>query len=151
MLAGSGTLTARGRAHELEPEIGAYLPPGSEFELHNPRPETLMRVASARSPTPSPPATSAAAPRCAGWPTRRRRRPRPQREFRIVADPRSGLHSATHFVGYIPTGAAPDHFHTYDEVIYVLDGEGVMHAGDSERPLSPGSCIELRRADRPLP
>jgi quercetin dioxygenase-like cupin family protein len=65
------------------------------------------------------------------------------REFRIVADPDSGLKSATHFVGYIPAARAPEHFHTYDEVIYVLDGEGVFHAGGSRRPLRPGSCIQL--------
>jgi quercetin dioxygenase-like cupin family protein len=65
------------------------------------------------------------------------------REFRILADPAAGLRTATHFVGYIPVGRAPDHFHYYDEVIHVLDGEGVMHAGALERPLSAGSSIQL--------
>ena len=60
-----------------------------------------------------------------------------------MADPGCGLHSATHFVGYIPTKRAPDHFHTYDEVIYVLDGEGVLHTGDGDQSLGPGSCIQL--------
>ena len=64
------------------------------------------------------------------------------REFRIVADPASGLRSATHFVGYIPMVRAPEHFHTYDEVIYLLDGTGVFHVGVAERP-RPGSCIQL--------
>jgi mannose-6-phosphate isomerase-like protein (cupin superfamily) len=66
-----------------------------------------------------------------------------QREFRIVADPATGLRSATHFVGYIPTERAPDHFHYYDEVIYVLDGEGVMHADEFEQPLTRGACVQL--------
>ena len=66
-----------------------------------------------------------------------------EREFRIVADPRYGLRSATHFVGYIPTARAPEHFHAYDEVIYVLDGQGAFHAEGSERPLTRGSCIQL--------
>ncbi len=79
----------------------------------------------------------------AASPSRRRRPPPAQREFRIVADPTTGLRSATHFVGYIPIGRAPDHFHTYDEVIHVLDGEGVMHVGGEERPLGPGTAIEL--------
>ena len=65
------------------------------------------------------------------------------REFRIVADPSTGLRSATHFVGYIPTARAPDHFHTYNEVIYVLDGEGVLHAQGNEWPVTRGSCIQL--------
>ncbi len=66
-----------------------------------------------------------------------------ERSFRIVADPATGLRSATQFVGYIPTARAPDHFHTYDEVIYVLDGEGEFHAGGTTRQIGAGSCIEL--------
>ena len=65
------------------------------------------------------------------------------REFRIVADPSTGLRSATHFVGYIPTATAPDHFHTYNEVIYVLEGEGVLHAQGTDWRLGAGSCIQL--------
>jgi len=65
------------------------------------------------------------------------------REFRVIADPATGLKSATHFVGYIPTKRAPDHFHTYDEVIYVLDGHGRFHAVDQSWQLGPGSCIAL--------
>jgi mannose-6-phosphate isomerase-like protein (cupin superfamily) len=63
--------------------------------------------------------------------------------FRIVADPSTGLRSATHFVGYVPTVRAPDHFHTYDEVIYVLEGEGAFHTGGASRAIAAGSCIEL--------
>jgi mannose-6-phosphate isomerase-like protein (cupin superfamily) len=66
-----------------------------------------------------------------------------EREFRIVADPSTGLRSATHFVGYVPPGRAPDHFHTYDEVIWVIDGEGMFHVGDEHTPLSAGSRIVL--------
>jgi quercetin dioxygenase-like cupin family protein len=29
-------------------------------------------------------------------------------------------------------------------VIHVLDGDGMMHAGDFEQRLSPGACIQLR-------
>jgi quercetin dioxygenase-like cupin family protein len=49
----------------------------------------------------------------------------------------------TQFVGSIPPGRAPDHFHLYEEVICVLAGEGIMHAGASSTPVSAGSCIFL--------
>ena len=49
----------------------------------------------------------------------------------------------TQFVGSIPPGRAPDHFHLYEEVICILDGDGVMHAGASSTPVTKGSCIFL--------
>src|SRR5437764_8713861 len=49
----------------------------------------------------------------------------------------------TQFVGSIPPGRAPDHFHLYEEVICILGGEGIMHAGESSTPVAAGSCIFL--------
>ena len=54
----------------------------------------------------------------------------------------------TQFVGAIPPGRAPDHFHLYEEVIHILDGTGVMWAGTSSTPIGPGSCIFLPRKQR---
>lgn len=51
----------------------------------------------------------------------------------------------TQFVGSIPPGRAPDHFHLYEEVICILAGEGVMWAGEASAPVAPGSCIFLPR------
>ena len=53
--------------------------------------------------------------------------------------------SATQFVGLIPPGRAPDHYHEYDEVIYVLEGTGRLFIGGEEAELGPGSCIHLPR------
>ena len=43
---------------------------------------------------------------------------------------------------------SPDHFHLYEEVICILDGTGIMHAGESSTPISTGSCIFLPRKQR---
>ncbi len=51
----------------------------------------------------------------------------------------------TQFVGSIPPGRAPDHFHLYEEVICILQGSGVMWAGAKSAPVAPGSCILLPR------
>jgi quercetin dioxygenase-like cupin family protein len=160
VLAGAGTLELAGTSHTLEPESGAYLAPGEDYELQTLSSEPL-RLISVRIPDPDPPAPASADPP----PPDRPAPPEPdttqhravvrrladqeseaattQRKFRIVADPSNGLRSATHFVGYIPTTRAPEHFHTYDEVIYVLDGEGVLHAANTDRPIHAGSCIQL--------
>ena len=55
----------------------------------------------------------------------------------------------TMFVGSIPPGRAPDHFHLYEEVLCILDGVGVMHkAGEPDAPLTRGSCAFLPRTVR---
>ena len=54
----------------------------------------------------------------------------------------------TQFIGGIPPGRAPDHFHLYEEVICILDGVGVMHAGATSTPIAAGSCIFLPRKQR---
>ena len=54
----------------------------------------------------------------------------------------------TQFVGAIPPGRAPDHFHLYEEVLCILSGAGRMWAGDSSTPIAPGSCIFLPRRQR---
>lgn len=66
------------------------------------------------------------------------------REYRILSGPETGFRSGTHFVGYIPAGAAaPVHYHRYDEVIYVFEGDGVLHIEGEHNPLRPGSCVLL--------
>ncbi|HZU39536.1 MAG TPA: cupin domain-containing protein [Solirubrobacteraceae bacterium] len=141
VVAGQGELEAAGERHSLEPESGAYVPPGTRYELAASGSEALRAIC-VRVPDPASEAAG-------GRVTVRRlaeqeaQAATTEREFRIVCDPDSGLCSATHFVGYIPTARAPEHFHTYDEVIYVLDGEGVFHAGDYHERLAPGSCIQL--------
>ena len=137
VLDGSGTLTLDGRDYKLEPESGAYLAPGEHYELSGSLKAVAVRI---REPEPADESTRAVVRRLA---EQEAQAATGEREFRIVADPTTGLRSATHFVGYIPVGRAPDHFHTYDEVIHVLDGEGVMHVEGDERQLGPGTAIEL--------
>jgi len=61
------------------------------------------------------------------------------RMFRLLAP----CSSVTQFVGYIPVGRAPDHFHKYDEVVYVLAGEGALHIDGESAPLRAGTCVHL--------
>ena len=65
------------------------------------------------------------------------------REFSLLAQPENGCASVTQFVGYIPTGRAPDHFHRYDEVVYILEGEGGFHVDGVTEPLEPGTAVHL--------
>ncbi len=65
------------------------------------------------------------------------------RQFRVVFGPGRGCSAATQFVGEIPPGRAPDHSHPYDEVVLILQGDGIAHIGGAEHPLSAGTCAHL--------
>ena len=140
VLSGTGALLTGGVRHALAPEAGVYLPPGARFALEAEGTEPL-RLLAVRIPDPSPgppgrPAVHHLGDRALQAATSRR-------EFRVICDPAGGLRSATHFVGYIPAQRAPEHFHTYDEVLYVLEGDGVLEAEGRSWPVRAGTCIAL--------
>ena len=53
----------------------------------------------------------------------------------------------TQFVGSIPPGRAPDHFHLYEEMLCILQGSGVLSAGGAKTPIGPGSCVYLPKRE----
>ncbi|HTS74010.1 MAG TPA: cupin domain-containing protein [Gaiellaceae bacterium] len=138
--AGRATLVVDGKPHELEPGTAAYLVSGESYEVDNPGPETLLLV-------------SAVAPQDSGPELDGRRIVRyddqpvltasGDREFRYLVTHEAGCNDLTQFYGIIAPGRAPEHSHVYDEVIYVLEGEGMLHIGDSHEPVSQGTCIHL--------
>ena len=65
------------------------------------------------------------------------------RSFQVLYGPHNGSTRATLFVGYIPPGRAPWHYHLYDEIVWVLRGEGRLYVGDTIEPLAPGSAFRL--------
>jgi len=65
------------------------------------------------------------------------------RYFKLMIDPDFGSKYVTQFLGYIKKIKAPFHDHTYDEVIYILEGEGVVHHGNSQTKIKKGSSIYL--------
>ena len=66
------------------------------------------------------------------------------RSFQVLHGPHNGSTRATMFAGYIPPGRAPWHYHLYDEIVWVLRGEGRLHIGDTVEPLEHGAAFRLR-------
>lgn len=134
---GAGRVIVDGEPHAVEPDTGVHVAPAQRWEVDNPGPGDLELVA-VRLPH---------APAAAGGPRRVAVRLAEQqaeaatadRAFRVVA----GCRGATAFVGEIPPGRAPDHFHRYDEVIYVLRGTAVVHLPEGSTAAGPGDCIHL--------
>jgi mannose-6-phosphate isomerase-like protein (cupin superfamily) len=143
VLEGHGALSLDGTSHALEPETAIAVKPVETYVVENPGPAELVLVsvllppAAGASGTGGPRTAVRLADQQAGQATS-------DREFRVLLEPEAGLSGATQFVGYIPAKRAPKHYHTYDEVIYVLEGHGLLHVGDERTPIGSGSCIHLR-------
>jgi mannose-6-phosphate isomerase-like protein (cupin superfamily) len=154
VLTGTGRMTpGSGPQLTVRPDTGLWLPPGTAYSLQGRDPGPLRldtvrlpagpggrRASAARREGAAP--VEGAAPRrtelrdCAVQVTGDRR-------FRVLFGPGSGCAAATQFVGEIPPGRAPEHTHPYDEVVLVLEGTGVLHAGPADQALAPGSCLHL--------
>lgn len=65
------------------------------------------------------------------------------RSFQVLHGPANGSTRATAFVGYIPPGRAPWHYHLYDEIVWVYRGEGRLHLGERVEALEPGVAFRL--------
>jgi quercetin dioxygenase-like cupin family protein len=134
VLEGSGRMTVGGEAHELRPGVAIFvsrgLPWAAEGDargvsvlVHEPEPSTGHAVVDLNAVE--------AGTATAG------------RQFLLGATPEVGCVSVTQFIGLVPPGRAPDHFHPYDEVIYVLEGEGFLEIDGEQAPLRAGSCVHL--------
>jgi mannose-6-phosphate isomerase-like protein (cupin superfamily) len=141
VVSGTGTIHIAGTPHELEAAAGAYVAAGERYEIENPGPDELLVVA-----------VTAPADEQNGSPSDRRvvrEADQPNltasgdREFRYLVTDEVGCMDVTQFRGDIAPGRAPDHSHVYDEVIYVLEGEGALHTDGEDAPVNAGSCIHL--------
>jgi mannose-6-phosphate isomerase-like protein (cupin superfamily) len=141
VVSGSGTLTIEGREHELEPDMAAYIAAGERFVVENPGLDELVVVAV------SFPQANGAGPPADRRTVRRADRPTlpagEERRFEYLADEEVGSRDVTQFLGVIDPSRVPAHGHVYDEVIYVVEGDGTAHIDGVSSPISAGSCIHL--------
>lgn len=149
-------LFINGRSYEVGADTGIYIRPGETFSIDNPGPNSIILVSS-QCPDPdhapqfvpplTAPSTDSSPPDCPP-PVRladRPAQPTADRWYRVLVDDEIGSAQATQFVGSIPPGRAPDHFHNYEEVVFILKGEGRMWAGETHTPIAAGDCIYLPR------
>lgn len=66
-----------------------------------------------------------------------------KRSFQVLFGPHNGSTRATLFVGYVPPGRAPWHYHLYDEIVWIWRGTGRFHLGSGVEELAPGSAFRL--------
>lgn len=140
-VSGRGVMEVDGESHELEPETGAYLRPGEHFAIENRGPDELVTVLVTTWPPDGMLATPN--PRVVRYGERPTLPAGKDREFRYLVHRDTGSPDVTQFIGTIPPGRSPHHSHVYDEVIYVLTGEGTLHVEGREFPIQTGTCMHL--------
>jgi mannose-6-phosphate isomerase-like protein (cupin superfamily) len=135
VLEGTATATVGGERRELEPGTGVFVARGTSWQVESADGLKVLSVL-VEDPLPASAGHAVIASGERGTATA-------GREFSLLAQPANGCESVTQFVGYIPVGRAPDHFHKYDEVVYVLAGEGAFHVDGETAALRAGSCVHL--------
>ena len=135
VLEGTAVATVGGETQPLEPGTGVFVARGTPWLIESADGLLLLSVL-VEEPLP---ATASHAVMAGG----ERGAATAGREFTLLARPENGCASVTQFVGYIPVGRAPDHYHRYDEVVYILAGEGAFHTDGETETLRPGSCVHL--------
>src|SRR5688500_412690 len=128
-----------GWAYDVGPQTGVYVPRGQTMFVDNDRSEPVVFI-STRSPDaelivvdqgPKPAEIHAEEPRQTIRLSDRPPIPTADRWYRVLVDDELGSKQVTQFVGSIPPGRAPDHFHNYEEVLFILRGVGRMWAGQT--------------------
>jgi mannose-6-phosphate isomerase-like protein (cupin superfamily) len=169
VIAGKGRLTVDTERVDLAPDTALFIPPGTTHAFEANRDQGLLLV-SVLSPPPAGHRDrgGAGAERGEGWGVAARsagptppRRPHPTRPattrtadqdpipagddrfFKLLIDPRFGCRNVTQFVGFIERSRAPFHTHAYEEVLYVLEGDGIVHVDERHVPIRTGTSVFL--------
>jgi uncharacterized cupin superfamily protein len=137
VLAGTGTLLIEEAEHELAAGTAVFARAGESWSVAGADELSILSV------LVHDPETATGASAVIDLAASERQSATAGRQFVLGAGLESGCASVTQFVGLVPPGRAPDHFHTYDEVIYVLEGEGFLEIAGEQAPLRRGSCVHL--------
>jgi mannose-6-phosphate isomerase-like protein (cupin superfamily) len=153
VIRGKGQCNIDGHLYEISSGVGVYIPPASIYQIDNTG-ESELEVVGVSCPRTSIAEAGLALPVAEPSATRPFRTVREElqesipagdRTFRLLVSKEIGCKLITQFVGTIPPGRAPMHYHTYEEAIYIIEGEGIVRTEDGLAPFSPGTSVYLPR------
>lgn len=141
VVAGRGEIELEGERHLLEPETGVFIRSGETYVVENPGPGELIAVSVV---TPEDRVEARGERRVTiRFEDQPELEASSERSYRYLVNEDAGCFDVTQFVGIVQPSKAPMHSHPYDEVGYVVEGEGIAHIRGSSTPLMPGSCFHL--------
>jgi mannose-6-phosphate isomerase-like protein (cupin superfamily) len=150
---GEGSCNIDGHRYALAAGTAVFVPPGSVYNINNSGagdlevvsvccPEDERNESGIEPPAHRPNDT-------APFLTVREREQQPiaagDRTFKFLVNHEVGARRVTQFIGVIPPGRAPMHHHTYEEAIFVVEGEGRVWSSQGSAAFKAGSSIYLPR------
>jgi len=141
VVSGSGELELDGERHALEPGTAAFVAPGETWSIDNAGPSELLLVAV--SATADLAVDDGRRKRTIRFDDQAEHTASVERTFRYLVNEDAGCMDVTQFMGIVQPSKAPFHSHPYEELGYIVEGEGVAHVGGRSVPLKPGSCFHL--------
>jgi mannose-6-phosphate isomerase-like protein (cupin superfamily) len=139
-VSGTGALELDGERHALEPDSGAYVRAGERYVIDNPGPDELLVVSTT---VPAERGREGGRQVVVRFADRPELRADAKRTFRYLVNQDAGCREATQFMGIVQPCRAPDHSHVYDELGYIVEGEGFAHIEGESIPLRAGSSFHL--------
>ena len=152
VVSGSGACIIEGFRYELSPGTACYIPPGNTCQIENDS-QGELEIVSVRCPEDESEVVADSVERPEGstkpiltiQESAQKASAVGDRTFKLLASQNLGAERVTQFIGVIPTGRAPMHHHTYEEAIYIIEGEGRLWVGGDAAHFSTGSSIYLPR------
>jgi mannose-6-phosphate isomerase-like protein (cupin superfamily) len=138
VVSGRGSLELDGKRYELEPDMGVFIAAGESYVIDAAEQLELLSVLTRAAGPPA--VTRRVTVRFADQPELEAS---PERTFRYLVDEDAGCTDVTQFLGIVQPSKAPFHSHRYDEVGYIVEGEGIAHVDGEQTPLRRGSCFHL--------
>jgi len=139
-------------AYPLRPGTAVYIPPGAVYQILNTREEPLeiVSVVCPEDPIvhidfPLPTLSRSTPPKRSALEQISEPTPLSKRTFKVLLDREQGCKRVTQFIGVIPPGRAPMHHHTYEEALYILEGEGHLWTDEGDARFASGTSIYLPR------
>jgi len=136
VVSGRGRLELAGEQNRLEAGTGVFVPAGEGYVIEADEPLELVSVL-----------TESERGKARKITIRFEDQPEleasPERQYRYLINEEAGCEDVTQFLGIVQPSKAPFHSHPYDEVGYIVEGEGIAHIDGLETQLRAGSCFHL--------
>ena len=148
VVAGQGELQLDGKRYPLDPGTGAFVAPGESYVVENPGPDDLLVVSV--SATADLAVDEQRRKVTIRFDDQEEHTASVERTFRYLINEAAGCLDVTQFIGIVQPSKAPFHSHPYEELGYIVEGEGVAHVGGRSLPLAAGLLLPPAAGESPL-